>query len=119
MRTLQNQISLSAIILSLLLSGCASTGKTAPRGESQQEAVSAMKKVLGTVSGQDIDEKKLRELNTEMQKDPQARSAVETISNSVSGKGQTIKYCPVDGERYGPKFTDCPVHHVPLKILSE
>lgn len=88
-------------------------------GESQQEAVSAMEKVLGTVSGEKIDEKKLRELDREMKNDPQAKSAVETIANSVSGQGRVIKYCPVDGERYGPKFEECPVHHVVLKILSE
>ena len=109
------------VFLSLLLAGCASAGKSARPAsvESQKEAISAMEKVLGNVSGEKIDEKKLRELNREIQKDPEAKSAVQTIANTLSGQGQIIKYCPVDGQRYGAKFAECPEHKVTLKILNE
>ncbi|MCB9771073.1 MAG: hypothetical protein H6754_00775 [Candidatus Omnitrophica bacterium] len=88
-------------------------------GESRAEVVSAMEHVLGAVSGKTIDEKDLRKLNNDIEKDPQAKSAVQTISNAVSGQGPAVRYCPVDGERYSPKFTECPVHHVSLKILTQ
>lgn len=107
------------LLLLLPFGGCATTNTSARSPESQKEAVSAMGKVLGSVSGEEIDEKKLRKLNSDIQKDPQAKSAVQTIANTVSGQGQIIKYCPVDGQRYGAKFADCPDHKVPLKILTE
>ena len=120
MRTPSFQLSL--IILLVFFSGCSSTVKTSPGGqtvESRQEAISAMEKVLTNVSGEEIDEKKLRELNSQIQKDPEAKRAVESIANSMSGQGVIIKYCPVDGQRYSAKFTQCPEHKVDLKILNE
>ena len=119
MRTPQIPARFYFIVVFLFFAGGCASAPVKTSDESQQEAVSAMEKVLGTVSGEKIDEKRLRELDREMKNDPQAKSAVETIANSVSGQGQVIKYCPVDGERYGPKFEECPVHHVPLKTLSD
>ncbi len=109
----------------LLFTGCASSGpKTAKAlqpqapGESQEDVVSAMEHVLGSVSGKLVDQKQLENLGKEIQKDPQAKSAVQAITNSVSGQNQTVKYCPIDGQRYSPKFSVCPVHQVPLKSLG-
>lgn len=111
------------LFFSIFIIGCASTSKTVTRpqapGESRAQVVSAMEHVLGAVSGKTIDEKDLRKLNNDIAKDPEAKSAVQTISNAVSGQGPGVRYCPVDGERYSPKFAECPVHHVPLKILTQ
>lgn len=100
--------------------GCSATQKSAPQatGETRAEVISAMEKVVGAVSGQEVNEQDLRKLNQQIQKDPEAKSAVESINNTLSGQ-VTVKYCPVDGERYNPKFLECPIHHVPLKILTE
>ncbi len=118
---------LSFVIFSFLIfSGCASSRATAGKalrpqapGESPQEVVSAMENVLGAVSGKNVDQKQLENLGKQIQKDPQAKSALQAISDSVSGQGKAIKYCPVDGERFSPKFETCPVHHVPLKSLGD
>ena len=115
-------INLSLIIFLVFFSGCSSTAKTSPGGqtvESRQEAISAMQKVLTNVSGEEIDERKLRELNSQIQKNPEAKQAVESIANSMSGQGIVIKYCPVDGQRFSAKFTQCPEHKVVLKILND
>lgn len=118
---------LSLVIFSFMFfAGCASSSQTkanvvrvqAP-GESPQEVARAMESVLGAVSGKNVDQKQLENLGKQIQKDPQAKSAVQAISDSVSGQGKTIKYCPVDGERYSPKFEVCPAHHVPLKFLGD
>ncbi len=110
----------------LLFVGCASSGSTTAKGlrpqasgESQQDVVSAVEQVLGAVSGKPIDQKQLENLGKEIQKDPQTKSAVQAITNSVSGQGPAGKYCPIDGKRYSPKFSVCPVHHIPLKSLGD
>ncbi|MEK7097357.1 MAG: hypothetical protein AAB906_00745 [Patescibacteria group bacterium] len=78
-----------------------------------------MEHVLGAVSGKPLDQKGLENLSREIQKDPAAKSAVKTITDSMSGQDQAVKYCPIDGQRYSPKFESCPVHQVPLKTLSD
>ena len=110
----------------LVLAGCATASQkpgtvlgTQARGESRGDAVSAMSHVVGAVSGQEINAKDLRKLNARIAKDPQAKSAVRAITNSLSGDGQVVKYCPIDGERYSAKFEFCPVHKVRLKIVGE
>ncbi len=114
------------MVFFMLLAGCASSSQTDARvvrpqapGESQHEVVSAMEHVLGAVSGKSVDQKQLENLGQTIQKDPQAKSAVEAITNTMSGQASNVKYCPIDGQRYSPKFVSCPVHHVPLKSLSD
>ncbi len=107
----------------IFLAGCTSTahnaktvGPHAP-GESQKDVISAMESVLGNVAGKPVSQKDLEKLNRAIQKDPEAKSAVQTITNSLRAE-QVVKFCPIDGERYSPKFENCPVHHVPLKTLA-
>lgn len=114
------------IIVLVFICGCAGTAANRGQavriqgpGESRKDVESAMARVLGTMTEKPVSEKDLENLGQDIQKDSAARSAVETITNSVTGRGDTVKYCPVDGERYSPKFTTCPVHHVPLKSLSD
>lgn len=107
----------------MMIAACASTRPQRQAAsdqptESTMETESALRKVVGAVSGQEIDRDELRRLGREIQNDEEARSAVETISQTISG-AVLIKYCPVDGQRYGPEMELCPVHQVPLEILSE
>lgn len=108
-------------LLFFTCAGCAATSSSVkgPAGESREEVISAMEKVVGAVSGQEVSEKDLRELGKRAQTDPQTKSALEAVSGSVSGQAGGVKYCPVDGERYSAKFLECPVHHVPLKALTD
>lgn len=46
-------------------------------------------------------------------------SAVGSVVGAVSGKGTAVKYCPVTGKRFAPKFKACPVHGVELKEVGE
>jgi NADH pyrophosphatase NudC (nudix superfamily) len=112
---------LGLLFLSL---GCVSTSPRAQtseisRGESREESLSAATAVLEAVSGQDVTEKDLKNLAQQMQKNPEAQSAVESISNAFDPSRPKIKYCPVCGKRYRFTFEECPIHHVPLKILED
>ncbi len=80
--------------------------------------MSAASAVLGAVSGQDVTEQDLKNLAQQVQKDKEAQSAVESISGVFDPSRPKIKYCPVCGKRYRFTFEECPVHHVPLKILD-
>ena len=109
----------------LFLSACASVNTAERRAngqrrksESPEEVKTAVQSVLGAVSGQEIDDKKLIELNQKIRTDKDAASAVQVIQESLEGK-TLIKYCPVTGKRYSPRYERCPVHDVPLLILEE
>ncbi len=75
--------------------------------------------VAESISGKEISEKDARRIGRELRSDPEARSAIEAIKESLSGaEKKIIKYCPVDGVRYAPSFQECPEHKVTLKILD-
>jgi len=113
----RREIFLFAVLICFI--GCASAQKSAAMKKEDEEAMSALRNVASAVSGQEIQEKDLQDLGRKIQRDPEAKSAVQAITNSLSGQGQVIKYCPIDGERYSPKFTICPIHQVLLKTIDE
>ncbi len=114
------------ILLLFSLAGCASSSSTNGRvirpqapAESTQEVVTAIEQVLGSVSGKPVSQKDLEKLDKEIRSDPQAKSAVKAMQDSISGKGSVIRFCPVDGQRYSYKFAICPIHKVPLQLLGD
>lgn len=84
--------------------------------ESPEEVHTAIDNVLQAVSGQEVDQKRLQE---EMQKDPEAQKALQSIAQGMSAEGPAVKYCPVDGKRFSSKFETCPEHGVGLKDITE
>lgn len=114
------------IIVAVFIGGCASSSSNKVKilrpqavGESSEDVMSAVEQVLGSVSGKPVDQKGLKDLNKELRENPEAQSAVKVIKDSVSGQGKVVKYCPIDGQRYSPKFDSCPLHHVLLKSLND
>lgn len=90
-----------------------------PPQESTQETLSAAEAVAGAVSGKDLTEQDLRRVARQVQNDPEAKQAVESISGALRSPGSGVKYCPIDGRRYDAHFSRCPEHNVPLKDLEE
>ncbi len=103
--------------LVVFLAGCATTPKQESLRIQDREAIEALKSVTGAVSGQEIDDKKLKDIAVEMRKDPEARSAVESVTQSLRGE-KNIKYCPVDGKRFSGHLEICPEHKVRLEDLE-
>lgn len=61
----------------------------------------------------------LKELSQEIQKDKQAQSAIESVTEAMSSQRIMVYYCPVDGERFSSRVKVCPTHHVPLKEVQD
>ena len=101
------------LIFSLLTSGCRTVSST--HESSQREAASAVGSVAGALSGKVMTDEDTRHLVKEIQNDPEARTAVQTITGA---QPVIIKYCPVDGKRFSSRFERCPEHDVPLKTLE-
>lgn len=87
----------------IFLAGCQSTPK-------QETNTTVM------VGGSQVD---LKALAAQVQKDPQARSAVTAVNSSFGMQGAGIKYCPVDGKHYSGNLEYCPVHKVKLVPVEE
>lgn len=80
--------------LALLLAGC----QSAPKKEAGTTVI---------VGGSRVD---LKVLAAQIQRDPQARSAVTAVNSSFSIQDSGVKYCPVDGKRYSSRLEVCPEH---------
>lgn len=62
---------------------------------------------------------RLQELSQNIQKDKEAQSALESVTEAMSSNRIAVYYCPVDGERFSPRVKVCPTHHILLKEVEE
>ena len=83
-----------------MLAGCASLSKSRnPASEDLKDAASALTAVTGAISDKPLTEKQLHDAARKMRNDPDARSAVDSISSSFDRRG-AVKYSPATGKRY-------------------
>ena len=106
---------LLAVTLIVCLCGCQTVSQK-PK-QTQAETVSAMTTMTQGLTNQPVTEAQLKHLAIQVSKDPQAQSAVRSINTALSAQ-HTVKYCPVDGERFSGDMDICPVHHVKLKSVE-
>ncbi len=105
--------------MTLLLAGCQTVpSQSSAKGESNKEVISALGSVTEGLTNQKVSDKDLKNLAIQIQKDPQAKSALESINQALSVQQTGIKYCPVNGKRYSHRFKVCPVHGVELKNVE-
>jgi hypothetical protein len=122
MKILRNKlikVSRCAILLGFVFSAI-SCQTVAQKKETQQqkEAIESMRTIAGSLSGKQLSDEELRKVSSQIEKNPEAQSAVESITQSMGGAG-SIKYCPVDGKRFAPHIIQCPAHQVELKNVDE
>lgn len=99
--------------------GCQTThNKPMTSTPSTQAAVSALGTVTEGLTNQNISQKDLKNLATQVQKDPQTKSAVSSINQALSVDQTCVKYCPVDGQRFDCKVDICPIHKIKLKLVE-
>ena len=95
--------------------GCQTTPKkTAVAKESPQEVMSALGTMAQGLTNADINREGLQHLAAQVQKDPQAQSAVKAVNSAFNIQDTGVKYCPVDGKRYSSRLDMCPEHKVKL-----
>ena len=88
----------AGMTLFMLCAGC----QTAPPKDADATVI---------VGGSQVD---LKKLAVQVQKDPQARSAVTAVNSAFNMRDTAVKYCPVDGKRFSSRLEYCPEHHVKL-----
>ena len=104
------------VLFILFFVGCQTT-QSKPVS-STSEAISALGTVTEGLTNQNIDAKTLKNLAVQVEKDPQTKTAVESINQALGAQQTGIKYCPVDGQRFDASVEDCPVHQVKLNIVE-
>jgi hypothetical protein len=107
---------LTACLAALLfLGGCQTASKkTDLQKESDKEVMSAIGSVTEGLTNSPMNEQDLKRLGKQVQKDPQAASALKAVNSAFSAQDTGVKYCPVDGKRYSSRLEDCPDHKVKL-----
>jgi len=97
------------------ITGCRTAPpKPEPNGA---QTISALKSVSQGLANQPVSEAQLKNLSVQAEHDPQTSSALRSINTALSPV-HTVKYCPVDGERFSADMIYCPVHHVKLKWVE-
>ncbi len=108
------------IVTGMILIGCQTTPpKTVPKkAESAPEVISALGTLTEGLTNQNISRKDLKNLAVQVQNNPQATSAVQSINQALSAQQRGVKYCPVDGQRFDASVDICPIHKVKLRFLE-
>jgi len=109
-------------LFSVLLFGCATTTnrplKSSRPVETTSEQLDAAQKVVGAMGNKEVSRKDLNTLATDMQKNPESRSAVQKIIG-VSDEKPVIKYSPATGKHYSGELEYDPETGVKLEVLKE
>jgi len=87
-------------------------------GETNKDIQKAMGSIAEAIGGQPLSEEELKSLQKQIREEPQAQSAVQSITDAMGGKSMAVKYCPVTGKRYAVDIMACPVHDVTLKLVE-
>ena len=111
------------VLMIVCVAGCRTVSPSkntasSQNGESAQDAQTAVQSVVGAMSGQDIDEQRLKDFAREIHEDQDTQTAVQAVTDAMSGQKAVVKYCPVDGKRFSEHFISCPEHHQLLKIVE-
>jgi hypothetical protein len=105
-------------LIATTLSGCQTAAPIKAESETNQDVQEALTAVAGAMRGRKLSEEEKRNLERQIRSDTEAQSAIQAISESVSGKSVKVKYCPITGKRYAPNLEECPEHHVPLETVD-
>ena len=92
---------LPAILVALMVisSGCRTTKPINSAGETIQDVQKSVGTVASVMTGRKMSDQDVKKLERQMQNDPEARKAMESVTQSM-GTQSVIKYCPIDGDRY-------------------
>jgi len=84
------------------LIGCQTAKPIVSDNESIEDVQSALESVAEALAGKTLTEEEKKELADQIKNNPQAKSAIEAITNSMKGQKVRIKYSPTTGKRYSP-----------------
>ena len=99
------------LIMIVCLGGCQTP--TPKSGASRTETIQALTTMTQGLTNKPISQEQLKKLAVQVGNDPQAQSALRSINTALKAQ-HTVKYCPVDGQRFNGDVDNCPVHHVKL-----
>lgn len=115
--------SLSSILFIVIFmsgfSGCQTTKSTISQTDVRDDQEKTIRAIAGSLRGKELSDAELKNLTQQIQTDEEARSAIQTISNSMGGKSVQVKYCPVCGKRFAARMELCPDDHSALKEVDE
>lgn len=106
------------ILIIFSLAGCQTTSKVQSQAETTEDVSKALSAIAGALSGKQLSEEEIRNLEEQIRTDEEAQSAIQAITDAV-GKAPAVKYCPVTGRRYAAHLEVCPEHQVQLEIVDQ
>ena len=104
-------------LMLILVCVCGCQTSSPKTGETRAETVSALTTMTQGLTNKPVTEAQLKTLAQQVARDPQAQSALRSINTALSPQ-HTVKYCPVDGQRFSADMTECPAHHVKLEWVE-
>jgi len=77
-----------------------SSGQSVEQPETIRQQIDALEKVAESISQQDLSPEQIKRAAKQIQKDPEAQTAVKAITNALQGQKIKAKYSPSTGRRY-------------------
>ena len=106
------------VLVVIMLAGCQTPHPKSAKVESTDQIIKSLGTVTEGLTNQNISKEDLKRLAVSVQKDPQTKSAIENINQALNAHQTTVKYCPIDGERFDASVEECPKHKVKLKLVE-
>lgn len=105
------------VCLILFIYGC-QTVKPSPSVNADDDIDAALHEVAEALTGKELSQKDMKNLEKQIRHDKEARSAIDSIQDSLSNKKPVVKYSPVTGKRYAESMEFDPETGVKLEILE-
>jgi len=107
-------------VLNFVCLGCQSSQKRTDiqTQETQQDVSKALKSVGEAISQTQLNDQQLKDLENQVRSDPQAQTAIESVTDALTGHAGMVRYCPVDGKHFSVELIRCPTHGVPLQEVE-
>lgn len=106
------------LFVAVSLSGVGCHTISSKKEKVAQDDIEKARALATGISQKSLSDEELRQVGKQIATDPEARSAVESITESLQGNSQSVKYCPKDGKRFASHLTECPEHHIPLEWVE-
>ncbi|MDP8212504.1 MAG: hypothetical protein P9X22_04320 [Candidatus Zapsychrus exili] len=87
--------------------------------ETAEDVSTALLSVAEALKGDVVDDEELRKIASDVRNDEQAKSAIESITNSKDGQVLRFKYSPATGKRYASHLEICPDTGVRLEWVED
>jgi len=106
-------------LIVFMVAGCQTVSPVSTPQESRTEVEQSIESVAEALSGRSLSKEDMERFKDQIRTNPDAQEAVQVITDSMTGRNVSVKYCPEDGKRYDAHLEYCPGSNTRLRWVEE